>query len=128
MRPKRKTRRDDLAMPEGLDDAGKLAHEIIVGFLNAKGLIHTDNCRPFYSPAEWRGLGRRCGEKAKLVVDYDHGDLFDVFEPGGNAQTQILSDELMTALEEHGLKFEANSPAHGSIEEIKNFQDRKSGA
>lgn len=72
-------RRDDLAMPEGLDPHGRHAYEIVIAFLKEKGLTYTGGCRAFYSPEEWRARGEEYGLTAALIVCHDGGSVGRAF-------------------------------------------------
>lgn len=69
----------DLDMPEGLDDAGRRAYEIITAYLRQHERTSTGGCKAFYSPAEWKDREERYGTDSRLIVVYDGGALRPVF-------------------------------------------------
>lgn len=110
----------DLDMPEGLDDLGRRAHEIIVAYLKEHGRAETGGFRTFYAPAEWSALGREYGTKSRLVVAYDHGPIAPVFSmdaaydldcahyrrTGKSREPYALYEGMQEKLREAGLYFE----------------------
>ncbi len=110
----------NLAMPEGLSDAGRRAHEIIVAYLQAHELTNTGGCKAFYSPAEWAEREESYGLTSHLVVVYDGGDMRPAFsmdaaydldcavyrETGKQRQPYALYEGMQEKLREAGLYFE----------------------
>lgn len=110
----------DLAMPEGLSDQGRRAHEIITAYLRAHGLTDTGGCKAFYAPAEWRARDQSYGTRSHLVVVYDGGALRPVFSmdaaydldcdhyrrTGTSREPYGLYEGMQAKLREAGLYFE----------------------
>lgn len=62
-------------------------------------------CKAFYSPEEWKERGEDYGTNSELVVVYDGGDLYEIFNPdSGNYK---WFDRLNERLEKHGYWVEA---------------------
>jgi hypothetical protein len=109
-----------LAMPEGLDDAGRRAHEIIVTYLRRHDLTDTGGCKAFYSPVEWKAREEKHGAESHLVVVYDGGALRPVFsmdaahdldcghyqQTGKRREPYALYEGMQEKLREAGLYFE----------------------
>jgi hypothetical protein len=68
-----------LAKPEGLSEMGEQAYDTIIAFLAEKMWGDTGGCKAFYSPQEWRDRGESYGTDSELVVVYDGGDLWYIF-------------------------------------------------
>lgn len=110
----------DLDMPEGLDNAGRRAYEIITAYLKEHDLTYTGGCKAFYSPAEWKGREEDYGTESHLVVVYDGGDMRPVFsmdaaydldcaiyqETGQSRTPYSLYEGMQDKLREAGLYFE----------------------
>lgn len=63
-----------LAKPDGLDEKGERAYEVVMAFLKARGMTYTGGCKAFYSPKEWRERGEEYGLESCLIVTHDGGD------------------------------------------------------
>ena len=110
----------DLDMPEGLNDLGRRAHEVVVAYLNEHGLTDTRGCKAFYTPAEWIADGQEYGARSHLVIAYDRGALRPVFSmdaaydldcdhyqrTGKSREPYALYEGLRVKLREAGLYFE----------------------
>ena len=110
----------DLDMPDGLDDAGRRAHEIITAYLSAHGRTATGGGKAFYSPTEWAAREEKYGTESHLVVVYDGGALRPVFsmdaayeldcahyqKTGDGREPYALYEGMQEKLREAGLYFE----------------------
>jgi hypothetical protein len=104
-------------MPEGLDDAGRRAHQIIVAYLTEHGLADTSGFKTFYAPREW---DKEYGGRSHLVVAYDRGPVAPVFsmdaaydldcahyqQTGKSREPYGLYEGMRQKLREAGLYFE----------------------
>jgi hypothetical protein len=110
----------DLDMPDGLDDAGRCAYEIITAYLKEHGRTNTGSCKAFYSPTEWKAREEKYGTESHLVVVYDGGALRPVFsmdaaydldcdhyqQTGEKRETYALYEGMQAKLREAGFYFE----------------------
>ncbi len=112
---------DPLACPEDLAQPvppGRLAHEAIVEVLRRDGATFTGGCRPFYSPAEWRKLGREsCGEACVLIVCYEGGSaVAPYFSHDYDADNSYVHHEKMrVALEAAGFWSEEHRSWYAAV-------------
>jgi hypothetical protein len=108
------------AMPEGLNENGHRAHEIIGAYLKEHGCTDAGP-RIFYAPAEWMQKGNEYGSRSHLIVAYDGGGkLREVFsmdaayaldcahyqQTGESREPYALYEGMQAALREAGLYFE----------------------
>ena len=108
-----------LAMPAGLDNAGRRAHAIIVAYLKQHELTPTGG-KAFYAPAEWREREELYGVESHLVVVYDGGTMRPAFsmdaayerdcdhyrQTGEEREPYALYEGMQAKLREAGLYFE----------------------
>jgi len=71
----------NLECPEDICSKGKRAWKVISGFLEESDLTYTGGCKTFYSPKEWRERGEDHGRQSLLVLVYDGGDVYSIFNP-----------------------------------------------
>jgi hypothetical protein len=119
----------DLAMPEGLDDAGRRAYGIITAYLKQHGRIDTGGCKAFYSPAEWKAREEKYGTESHLVVVYDGGAMRPVFsmdaaydldcdryqQTGEKRKPYALYEGMQDKLREAGLYFEESTGWYAAV-------------
>jgi hypothetical protein len=96
-----------LRKPEGLDETGERAYEVVAAFLKARGMAYTGGCRVFYSPKEWCERGEQYGKKAALIVAHDGGEharafSFDACHVYGRAEEYEPWESMQDALGEVG--------------------------
>ena len=110
----------DLNMPEGLNDAGRRAHAIIVAYLKERGFSDNGSCTAFYAPTAWAAREEQYGTKSHLVVVYDGGAICPVFSmdaaydldcaiyqtTGKKREPYQLYEGMQKKLREAGLYFE----------------------
>lgn len=94
----------DLERPEGLSKDGNRAYDIIMTFLESRGMTDPGGCKTFYSPAEWKSRGEEYGRNSELVIVHDGGDVAAICNMDyGNYK---LHDALQEALSTAGFYFE----------------------
>lgn len=111
-------------LPEGVDDAGRRAHAIIVAYLCEHGRMPDGGDRAFYAPAAWTALGHAYGTRSRLVICYADasvaGKLAPVFsmdaayeldcahyrQTGKSREPYALYEGMQAKLREAGLYFE----------------------
>jgi hypothetical protein len=94
----------NLGMPERLDEDGKAAYRTIMEYLKAHDLLHTDGCRLFYSPKEWKERKELYGLNSKLIVVYEGADARYCFSMDACCELDDQVQELIDA----GLKVKLN--------------------
>ena len=95
--------------PEGLDQYGDQAYDIILQHLQEHGLTYTGGCRTFYSPEEWKTRGEQYGQDSVLVVVYDGGSVratMNMDTASEHEQPYALYEELQSKLGCAGMYFE----------------------
>ena len=106
-----------LEMPEGLDNAGRRAHAIIVAYLAEHGLLKNDVSQAFHAPSGWN---QEYGTRSFLVIDHQGGPLGPVFsmdsayesdcahyrKTGKAREPYALYEGMQDKLREAGLYFE----------------------
>jgi hypothetical protein len=108
-----------LAMPTDLSPAGQRAYGAIMKLLvkHLDGLPDagaaeelTGGCRAFYSGRDWTARGGEYGQRAELVVVYDGGYLYDLFN-----EVPAFGDELAKELETFQLYYEHGTSWMGGV-------------
>lgn len=95
-----------LVCPAGLDQAGNLAHQVILSVLTQYRATHCGGCKAFYSPAEWRAREEQYGIESKLIVVYDGGDLVPFFSLDADYPNYRLHTRMSEALKKAGFYVE----------------------
>lgn len=109
--------------PDGLDESGRKAHEVIVAYLESHKLTRAD-ARLFYSPEEWAARGEQYGLGSKLVVAYDGAAARGCFNMDAcyDAGSYEPYEELQRLLGEHGLYFEECTGWYSAVYEEQGSQ------
>lgn len=117
----RSVSRKMLQAPSDLSEPGKLAHEVVLKFLRAHKLTHTDAAPVFYSPKEWAKRGEKYGHGGVLIVAYENADARYAFSLDAAATirtkggTYSTIDALQAALAERGLHAEECTSWYAAI-------------
>lgn len=91
-------------IPAALSDQGNTAAQVILEFLEEKGLTYHGGGGKFYSPQEWVDRGEQYGTRSVLVVTHDGGDHAVAFNIDYGAYA--LQEELTQRLGAHRLYVE----------------------
>jgi hypothetical protein len=117
----------DLDMPEGLDNAGRRAHEIIVAYFKEHNLT-TGGAKTFWAPSEWT---EEYGTDSRLIVVYS-GSMRAAFsmdaaydldcehyrQTGERREPYALYEGMQEKLREAGLYFEECTLWHSAVYSI----------
>jgi hypothetical protein len=110
-----------IAQPKGLSKKGRQAYRAIVDALRKHGLVYTGGGRAFYSPKEWKDRGEDYGTESQLVVVYDGGDLFYVFNSSMHSEFEKpanVREEIDKRLADFGLYVEECTGWYAAVYEI----------
>ena len=85
-------------IPADLGDQGRVAAQVILDFLEEKGLTYHGGGGRFYSPQEWEDRGEEYGRRSLLVITHDGGDHAPAMniDYGAYSLYEELSDRLRT--------------------------------
>lgn len=129
----------DLDMPEGLSDAGRRAHAIIVAYLAEHGVKQAGQFQAFHSPASW---DQEYGGRSHLVIDHRGGPLGPVFSmdaayehdcanyrrTGKTREPYMLYQGMMDKLREAGLFFEDCTRRYSAVYSIDSSDSEQEDA
>ena len=105
----------DLAEPDGLNEKGREAWQVIVAFLKRHDMTFTGGCKAFYSPEDWKARGESYGLKSKLIICHDGGMLYEIFNL--DAENYGLNEQMNQALEAVGLYYESCTTWYSAVYE-----------
>lgn len=97
--------------PEDLSERGKIAYMIVRAWANKYELTSGGN-QVFQHPKENTS---GYGEDSELVLIYDGGDMYSIFNCYGRPQQIVIQDELNEKLAQNGLFMEFNNHWSASI-------------
>jgi uncharacterized protein (TIGR02996 family) len=110
----------DLTIPSGLNEKGRLAAMTILKVLAAENSSWTGGCRLLWTPQEWQQKGWKLNEDCVVLVVVHDGPMHVFFTPRSSGEWP-LHDKMDTALRKQGMFAEPYDEGHSHIVDEERF-------